>query len=198
MLLNRDDRERQLIASIQSLLTRQRRVVVAVGGESGTGKSSLARAVAEAYLQETFVLGLDDYFRLPPRQNHAQRMADPEWVGLGEVDLDRLQLHVDAFVAGATELTIPQLDRAADCFHQIEVGLAAIRILVVEGTYATRIGGVDLRVFLDGDPSSTEAARRARGRDVFDEATARALETEHRLLRLERDRSQLVLPVRMN
>jgi len=193
MLLNRDDRERQLIASIQSLLTRQRRAVVTLGGESGTGKSSLARAVAEAFPQETFVLALDDYFRLPPRQNHTRRMADPEWVGLGEVDLDRLQLHVDAFLAGATELTIPQLDRAADCFHQIEVGLAAIRILVVEGTYATRLGGIDLRVFLDGDPGTTELARRERGRDVFDDATARALEVEHRLLRLERERAQLVL-----
>jgi len=196
MLLNSDDRERQLIASIQSILTRQRRVVVSLGGESGTGKSCLARAVAEAFPQETFVLGLDDYFRLPPRKNHAQRMADAEWVGLGEVDLDRLQLHVDAFVAGATELTIPQLDRAADCFHQIEVGLGPVRILVVEGTYATRLRGVDLRVFIDGDPTTTEAARRDRGRDVFDEATVRALEVEHRLLRPERDRADLVLPVR--
>jgi uridine kinase len=60
------------------------RYVITVAGESGSGKSETAAALAEQLSAAgiaSVVLGQDDYFVLPPRSNDQQRRADPEWLG---------------------------------------------------------------------------------------------------------------------
>ena len=60
------------------------RYVITIAGESGSGKTETAQAVAEA-LEMVGVKGLcisqDDYFILAPRSNDARRRSDPDWLG---------------------------------------------------------------------------------------------------------------------
>ena len=127
---------------------------ISIAGESGCGKTTMALELAEAL--DAQVLHQDDYFLFPPKENAARRRRDLSWVGRGEVDLERLQADFDAHEAAT---------------------------LIVEGTYVTRLDGIDLRVFIELDYRATEAARIARARDPIDEHTNRILAIEHEIIR---------------
>ena len=171
------------------------RIVCSVAGESGVGKTTLAlrcRQACDAHGLPATVLHQDDYFLLPPRQNHQARLDDLAQVGEQEVDMVRLERDLAAFRGGAAELTIPTLDAHADRFAERSLDLSQLRVLFVEGTYVTGLSGIDLRVFVEGDPSSTSASRRARARDLIDDTTQRILAIEHRLIAPHRERADRV------
>ena len=80
-------------------------IVVTIAGESGSGKSEIAHCLAEALAAEgrsSVILGQDDYFKLPPRTNHARRLEEIDWVGPGEVWLDLLDAHAHALKMNET------------------------------------------------------------------------------------------------
>jgi len=173
------------------------RVTCSVAGESGSGKTTLARRLARELAErkvEAVVIGQDDYFVLPPRRNAARRVAEPGWVGRGEVQLELLAEHLAAFVAGAAHIDKPRLERAADRFITERIELQSTQVLIVEGTYVTRLQPLDLRVFLAGDFRQTERARRARGRDPIDGHTDAILAVEHDLIAADRELADVVLP----
>jgi hypothetical protein len=148
--------------------------VVLVAGESGSGKSVVAGALARrasAAGELARIIAQDDYFHLPPAENHARRLADLEWVGPGEVDLARLAAHVIELRAGEPEA-----------------------LLIVEGTYVLRLPLEGTRVFIDVTHEETLAGRLARGRDAIDaEWTPRILAREQPFIRADRPRADVVL-----
>ncbi len=187
-------------AVAQALLARRRhpsdRLCCTIAGESGTGKTTLALETAAQLDRQglrAVVLHQDDYFRLPPRQNHARRLQDLSQVGPAEVRLDRLAEHLRAFVEGRSSILRPVLRRAEDRFAEERLELGDARVLIVEGTYVTRLEPVDVRVFIDGTYRQTEVARRQRARDLIDERTPAILAIEHRLVQADRARAHLVL-----
>ena len=66
-------------------------------------------------------------------------------------------------------------------------------MLIVEGTYVSRLEPLDLRVFLAGDYRQTEQARRARARDPIDEHTDAILAVEHRIIERDERLADIVL-----
>src|SRR5512147_2318897 len=100
-------------------LPRGDRVVIAVAGESGSGKSVTATALAGELATAGIVsilLHQDDYFLLPPRTNHEHRVQDLRNVGPHEVNLALLQSHVDAFRAKVDGVEGPTVDYPANRF----------------------------------------------------------------------------------
>ena len=90
---------------------------ITVAGESGSGKSETATAIAEV-LEEagisSFILQQDDYFVYPPKSNDAARRKDISWVGTQEVKIDLLSAHMKAFLDGADGMKKPLVDYASD------------------------------------------------------------------------------------
>jgi uridine kinase len=158
------------------------RPVIGVAGESGSGKSTTAEALARA-LEQTGVpaalIHQDHYFRLPPRTNHAARVADLSRVGPHEVALERIAAHVAAFRAGAPGVEAPRVDYPGNRFDSTWHDFAAARVLVVEGTYALRLEGLDVRVFLEATHADTHARRMARNRDLWEPVIDTILAIEH-------------------
>jgi uridine kinase len=172
------------------------RIACSVAGESGSGKTTLAHQLAEllaAMQLPAVVLSQDDYFELPPRQNAARRVAVEGWIGLGEVRLDLLGQHVAAFVAGASTITKPCVLRAEDRISSEQLDWGGACVLIVEGTYVTRLEPLALRVFLAGDYRQTEKARRIRARDSIDEHTDAILAHEHRIIQQDKQLADIVL-----
>jgi len=65
-------------------LPREGRVVIAVAGESGSGKSTTASSLGRELSTRGVSTGLihqDDYFLRPPRTNHEYRLLDLRHVG---------------------------------------------------------------------------------------------------------------------
>ena len=88
-------------AIVDAITAAGRRYTITVAGESGSGKSETAQAIAQQLAGRgitSVVLGQDDYFVLPPKSNDAKRREDDSWLGPHvEVRLDLLEQNlVDA------------------------------------------------------------------------------------------------------
>ncbi len=164
------------------------RLVIGFGGESGSGKSETARAVAVALGTEgidAIVLHQDDYFLRPPYTNHAWRQAGGlERVGPHEVDLPRLTTHIAAFRRGDADVTGPRVVYAEDRFDERRLDFSSARVLCVEGTYVLTLDDLDARVFFSATHAQTaeRRAERARAAEELTPFVARVLAHEHALI----------------
>jgi uridine kinase len=165
------------------------RYVITVAGESGSGKSETAAALAEELLRlggvRSVILGQDDYFLLPPRSNDARRRADPDWLGPHcEVRLDLLQANVDAARAGAASIEKPLVDYNADQVGSEAVSLDGVTAVIAEGTYVSLLRHVDCRVFIARNRLETleHRQKRNRGSEAADPFIEGVLGIEHKII----------------
>jgi uridine kinase len=161
------------------------RAVIAIAGESGSGKSVTAAALArelDALGIATGVINQDDYFYRPPRTNHEHRLLDLANVGPHEVNLELVQSHIDAFREGRDNVSGPRVDYPANRFVTREHHFSALRVLIVEGTYVLGLRGIDVRIFLEATHEDTRERRRQRNRDIDAPIIDRILAIEHDLI----------------
>lgn len=164
------------------------RFAITVAGESGSGKSETAAALTERLRQDGFgsvILGMDDYFTLPPRSNDARRRADPEWLGPHvEVRLDLLQANIDAALAGASAIEKPVIDYGADTMSTEVLSLDGVKVVIVEGTYVSLLRHVDRRIFIARTRLETLEHRRKRnrGKETRDPFVESVLAIEHMII----------------
>ncbi len=182
---------RELREFVLSLVHEKKaRRVVAIAGESGSGKSVLAASLADALAKKgcvALVLQQDDYFFLPPRTNDRIRRKHFDHVGPGEVNLALLQQHIHAFKAGHNKLVKPLVIYPENRIVKEEVNLGSAQVLIVEGTYVLYLQAVDVGVFLDRDYRQTRQDRHRRGREAPDPFIERVLAKEHRLILPQRE-----------
>jgi uridine kinase len=171
------------------------RVVLGIAGESGSGKSITATALAEVLREAgrpTVVLHQDDYFVRPPRANHEHRCADLSSVGPQEVDLARLAAHIGDFRA-ARDAVGPSVDHHSDSFRTRGLELAGAAVLIVEGTYVLGLEDLDIRIFLLATHEDTAERRRRRNRDVDAPIVDQVLAIEHSLIAPQADRAHILV-----
>ncbi len=180
---------RRIIAgTAERIRSKPARYVIAVAGESGSGKSETARALADELLKERLpavILGQDDYFVLPPRSNDARRRQDPEWLGPHvEVRMDALEENLKAAVDSAEAIVKPLVDYDADSIGAERLDLAGVRVVIVEGTYTSLLKHVDTRVFIAQNRLDTleHRQRRARGTEAGDPFIEGVLAIEHKII----------------
>ncbi len=164
------------------------RYVIAISGESGSGKSEMAQAMRERLAGlgiASVILGQDDYFVYPPKTNDAARRRDPAWLGPAvEVRLDLLNQHCGAAIRGAGFLIKPLVDYAADRIEEERISLEGIKVIIVEGTYTALLKHVHARIFIARTKVETLEHRRKRhrGNEASDPFIEGVLETEHKII----------------
>jgi uridine kinase len=134
------------------IMVHPRRYTITVAGESGSGKSETAHAIAEelqAYRLKCFVLGQDDYFNLPPKQNDAKRRGNADWLGPHvEVNFSILQQNIDQALQGATKIVKPLIDYNASAIGEEEIDISDVQVIITEGTYTSLLKHIDTRIFI--------------------------------------------------
>lgn len=173
-----------------------RRYTISVAGESGSGKSETAQALAGALRARDIdcaILQQDDYFVLPPKSNDAARREDIGWVGMQEVELALLDEHLRLAREGADELTKPLVEYEQDRVAEETVPLAGKQVLIAEGTYTTALEHVDQRVFIDRNRLETMAAREKRAREPMEPFIEEVLEIEHEIIVQHRPRADIII-----
>jgi uridine kinase len=175
---------------------RATRTVIAVAGESGSGKSVTAIDLATILTRQGMgaaILHQDDYFMRPPRTNHEFREQDITSVGPQEVQLDLIAQHIADFRSGATLITGPSVNYAANRFDTRTIALEGCTVLVVEGTYVLHLADVDVRVFLEATHDDTAEARRVRNRDIDAPFVQQVLQIEHDIISRQRERADICI-----
>lgn len=174
------------------------RHTLSIAGESGSGKSETAVALAERLSENgisSVIFQQDDYFINPPKSNDAVRRKDIAWVGPGEVRLDLLDAHLEAFLDGAAEIEKPLVVYEDDAVTREIMGLDDARIAIAEGTYTTLLDSALTHVFIDRSYRETRAHREKRKRDAaeLDPFIDKVLEIEHAIISAHKPRAQIII-----
>jgi uridine kinase len=173
--------------------------VITIAGESGSGKSETAQAVADDLAKlgiKSVLLGQDDYFVLPPKPNDLKRREDPEWLGPHiEVKLDVLEHNLASAIRGQREIVKPLVDYDSNTIGDETVNLDGIKVLIVEGTYTSLLKHVDTRVFICRDWLDTleHRQKRKRGNEVGDPFIEQVLSIEHKIIAGHRQLADILI-----
>lgn len=172
------------------------RYTITVAGESGSGKSETAQAIADAFAERSVVSAIyqqDDYFVHPPKTNDLTRREDISWVGSGEVHLDLLDSHLQAALDGADEVEKPLVIYEEDRIDRETMDLRDAKVVIAEGTYTSLLQHVDTRVFIARNRLDTMEHRRKRGREDFDPFLEEVLTIEHDIISPHRELADVVI-----
>lgn len=171
---------------------------ISVAGESGSGKSEIATALADELRAQgisSVIFQQDDYFVYPPKTNDASRRKDISWVGPQEVKLDLLDQHLRDFIDGKDYISKPLVSYEKDSVQDetFEVGNAAVAI--AEGTYTTLLQNVYCRIFIDRDYRDTRKHREKRIRHAseLDPFIDKVLAIEHGIISEHKAKASIIV-----
>ena len=160
------------------------KIVVAIGGESGSGKSELAHVVARALKDQgrlAKILHIDNYYIVRPQDREAWRKDNGiESIGLGEIDWDLLDLHLDDFREGRTAV-LPCIDLLTDQIDELHTDFSPIKVVIVDGLYPLHVEA-DMRVLIDLTYHDTKKAQLLRGKEPANEYRLSVLKQEHEVV----------------
>jgi len=180
------DKHRKAGAQIVEQLDRidADKVVVAIGGESGSGKSELAHVVARTLKDRgrlAKILHIDNYYTVRPQDREAWRKENGvESVGLGEIDWTLLDQHLDAFRQGDTAV-LPCIDLLTDQIDELHTDFGPIKVVIVDGLYPLHVNA-ELRIFIDLTYHDTKKAQLVRGKEPQNQYRLSVLKQEHEVV----------------
>jgi len=178
------------------LKTRKNKMIVAISGESGSGKSELSHCLArELKLAgiRTKVLHADNYYKTHPLER-------PEWrkkhgidsIGLDEYDWKALEENITDFKFGNTS-RMPCIDIVTEQVDSLETDFSEIEMLVLDGLYAINLQEADLRVFIELTYHETKKAQLSRGKEPQNEFRMQVLEREHIVVQSLRKKADMLI-----
>jgi len=171
------------------------KVVMAIGGESGAGKSELAHVVSRRLKERgelAKVLHIDNYYKVSPTERTAWRKQHGiESIGLSEYDWDLINQNVTEF-RQSKEAVLPCIDLLTDQEDKLITNFEGIKYLIVEGLYPLGVVA-DLKVFIDLTYHETKKAQVVRGKEPQNEYRMQVLEREHQVVQSLRPLADLIV-----
>jgi len=164
----------------------KRKFIVAISGESGSGKTELAHVLAKRLRQEGTMakpIHIDNYYRIHPHERTEWRLKNgiENVVGWGEYDWDTIHKNIADFKSSRVS-TMPCVDLVTEQIDQLTTDFNGIDMLIVDGIYAIKAEEADLRVFIDLTYHDTKKAQLLRGKEPQNDYRMRVLEQEHKMV----------------
>ncbi|TCD47907.1 uridine kinase [Chlorobium sp. N1] len=157
--------------------------VVAISGESGAGKSELSHSLALLLKGRGIrvkILHTDNYYHVHPLDRRKHRIeSNYEAVGVQEYDWEELHCNIEDFRRNRTA-SIPCIDIITEEVDRLRTDFSKIQLLIIDGLYAIRTEGVDLKVFIDLTYHETKLSQMLRCKEPTDGYRWKVLEQEHR------------------
>jgi uridine kinase len=177
-----------------------KKIVIAVSGESGSGKSELAHMIAKEIKsrgERAKILHTDNYYLVSPTDRTAWRMKNGiRSVGLSEYNWDLLAQNIEDFKQDK-ESTLPCIDLLTDQEDRLMTNFKGIRYLVLEGLYALK-ANTDLKIFIDLTYHETKKAQILRGKEPQNAFRVQVLEREHEVVRELKHLADLIVTKEFN
>lgn len=170
------------------LQNKKPKMMVAISGESGSGKSELAHVIAKGLRKHGIMakpLHIDNYYRIHPLERTEWRKNNgiQNVVGPGEYDWDTIIRNINEFKEGKLS-TGPCVDLVTEQIDQLTTDYSQIDMLIIDGLYAIKVPEVDLRVFIELTYHETKKAQVVRGKEPQNEYRMQVLEKEHQEVQL--------------
>ena len=185
-------------AIIQKILERKKdKFIIAISGESGSGKSELAHVIAKGLRKHGIMakpIHIDNYYRIHPLERTEWRKKNgiENVVGYGEYDWDTIYQNIDDF-KNNRKSTMPCVDLVTEQIDQLTTDFNGIDMLVIDGLYAIKTEGADLRVFLELTYHETKKAQVVRGKEPQNEYRMAVLEQEHKMVQALKPKADILI-----
>ncbi|MFH1654020.1 MAG: glycosyltransferase [Pseudomonadota bacterium] len=194
---------------IEAHKSSKKRVTIAIGGESGSGKTEIAEYLRFLMRRENVwgvTLSGDAFFKLPPAQNHEQRMTAftnnrlEQWIGPQEVDLKRLDETLAKALNKKTNLIFTPSDTrslGSRRYENVPLDLTNAGVVTVDLTYALLLNNVAIKVFLERDYleklEDIKSRNLLRDPDQDFEFIKKVLQIEHEIISPLREKANLIV-----
>lgn len=180
------DKHREAGEAIIEMILKNRKpkMMIAISGESGSGKTELAHVIAKGMRKHGVFakpLHIDNYYRIHPhiRTEWRKEHGIDKVVGPGEYDWETINRNVREFKEGTTS-TGPCVDLVTEQIDQLTTDYKDIDMLIIDGLYAIKVDELDMRVFIELTYHETKKAQAVRGKEPQNEYRMQVLEKEHR------------------
>ncbi|MFQ6609266.1 MAG: adenylyl-sulfate kinase [Fidelibacterota bacterium] len=177
----------QIVDIVQA--QKQGKLVIAIAGESGTGKSEIAHELRKLLKQEGYLVKIlhgDNYYRILPAERTTWRKKHGKnSIGDHEYDWVTLNGNIDDFRHGRKS-TLPFLDLYTNQKDLLITNFNAINVLILEGLYCLR-APVDIKFFIDLTYKDTEDVQVLRGKEPQTEFRRKVLEREYQVIQSHRN-----------
>jgi uridine kinase len=160
--------------------------LIAIGGEVGSGKSTMALAIAHRLKKEgvkSKIIDLDDFYLVPPHSRKAwRRKHGIQSVGPSEYDWDAINRVIEDFQQDR-ESSMPCVDLITGEVDHLTTSFRGIRVALFNGLYATMLWQSDFKVFLELTYRETMEAQLFGGKEEMTEFRKQILEREHKMVK---------------
>ena len=146
-----------ILAAIETRLLKNPRLLIAIDGQSASGKTTLAQAIYARFGGNVF--HMDDFF-LPPEKRCAARFEEPG----GNVDYERFKLEVLDRIDGNAPFSYRPFSCRTGALGA-PVRVFPEQLSIVEGAYSLHpyfLSPYDLKIFMGIDPNLQRARIQAR------------------------------------
>jgi len=181
------------------LAQRKDKMVIAISGESGSGKSELTYLLAKLLRREKIFakpLHTDNYYMTDPLKRKEWRISRgiENVVGYGEYDWAMIHKNIDDF-KHSRRSEMPCVDLVTEQVDQLITDFKTVDMLIVDGLYAIKAEGVDLKVFIELTYLETKEkhTKDSRGKEVMDEARWDILGQEHKMVQALKPLADLLI-----
>jgi uridine kinase len=158
------------------------RCVIGISGESGSGKSELAHSLGKVLKDNNIrvkVIHTDNYYKIQPLlREEWRRNKGFDKIGIEEYDWVKIKKTIRDFKE-EQECVIPCIDLIPEQVDKLITDFSKIDMLILDGLYAIKAPGVDLRVFIDLTYHETKINQIIRMKEALSDFRLAILEKEH-------------------
>ncbi len=170
--------------------------IVGISGESGSGKSEISHSLALRLKKEHIrvkILHTDNYYSVPPLlQTEWRKAKGIDSVGVAEYDWNLIHRNIQDFKEDR-ESMMPCIDVIPEQVDKLITDFKKIDLLIIDGLYAIKSDGVDLRVFIELTNAEVEASERAILNKEKSEFEQSILQREHQNVMALKPLSDLII-----
>jgi uridine kinase len=179
------------------LKNRKNKYIIAISGESGSGKTELSHVIAKMLRKEGIFckpIHIDNYYSIHPLERTEWRKKNgiETAVGLGEYDWDTIYRNIDDFKNDRVS-TMPCIDLVTEQVDHLTTDFKSIEMIIVDGLYAIHTEGVDLGIFIELTYHETKKAQVVRGKEPQNEYRMQVLEREHQVVQSLREKADIFI-----
>ncbi len=171
----------EIVAEI--LKAKKDKFIVAISGESGSGKSELTHVVAKALRKHGIFakpIHIDNFYNTLPLERMEIRTSGgiKNTVGMKEYRWDLVHQTVDDF-KNNRKSSMPCVDLVTEQVDELITDFNGVDMLIIDGLYAIHSEGVDMKVLIELTYHETKKAQSDRGKEPNNPTRWEILEQEH-------------------
>lgn len=173
--------------------------IVAISGESGSGKTELAHVIAKGLRKHGIFakpMHIDNFYNTDPlkRRQWRSEQGIENVVGFNEYLWDDINRVIDDFKNERIS-EMPCVDLVTEQVDKLITDFSKVDMLIVDGLYAIKTECVDLRIFIDLTYLETKEkhTKDSRGKEVMDEVRWATLAQEHKMVRSLKPLADLII-----